>query len=106
MSGPPARHGRADPARSGRGCSSQCSSGTAGPRERFDVPLAELTTLGLGGLARRLIEAHTDQEAIEAVAAADATGEPLLVIGGGSNWSSPTAGSKGPPSGCSPGASK
>ena len=85
MSGPPARHGHAGPARSGRGCSSQCSSGSEGPRERVDVPLAELTTLGLGGLARRLIEAHTDQEAIEAVAAADAAGEPLLVIGGGSN---------------------
>ncbi len=85
MSRAPARHGHADPARSGLGCSNGCSPGASGPSEQVDVPLAELTTLGLGGPARRLIEAHTDQEAITAVAAADATGEPLLVIAGGSN---------------------
>ena len=53
--------------------------------ERVDVPLAELTTLGLGGPARRLIEARSEEEIVDAVAGADAAGEPLLVIAGGSN---------------------
>ncbi|MEU9074955.1 UDP-N-acetylmuramate dehydrogenase [Kitasatospora sp. NPDC048538] len=50
-----------------------------------DAPLAPLTTLRLGGPARRLVTAHTDDEVIAAVRAADAAGEPLLVLGGGSN---------------------
>jgi UDP-N-acetylmuramate dehydrogenase len=53
--------------------------------ERFGVPLAELTTLRLGGPARRLVEAASDDEVLEAVAAADAASEPLLVMAGGSN---------------------
>ena len=47
--------------------------------------LSELTTIGLGGPARRLIDAVSDDQVIDAVAAADAAGEPLLVIAGGSN---------------------
>ncbi|AUG77811.1 UDP-N-acetylenolpyruvoylglucosamine reductase [Kitasatospora sp. MMS16-BH015] len=50
-----------------------------------DAPLAQLTTLRLGGPARRLVTAVTDEEIIATVAEADAAGEPLLVIGGGSN---------------------
>ncbi|MFE0461797.1 UDP-N-acetylmuramate dehydrogenase [Kitasatospora sp. NPDC058965] len=50
-----------------------------------NAPLAPLTTLRLGGPARRLVTAHTDQEVLETVRAADAAGEPLLVLGGGSN---------------------
>ncbi|GAA2744468.1 UDP-N-acetylmuramate dehydrogenase [Kitasatospora cinereorecta] len=50
-----------------------------------DAPLAPLTTLRLGGPARRLVTATTDEEIVETVRAADAAGEPLLVIGGGSN---------------------
>lgn len=50
-----------------------------------DAPLARLTTLRLGGPARRLVTAVTDAEIVAAVAAADEAGEPLLVIGGGSN---------------------
>lgn len=50
-----------------------------------DAPLAPLTTLRLGGPARRLVTAHTDDEVIAAVREADAAGEPLLVLGGGSN---------------------
>ncbi|MFG2818771.1 UDP-N-acetylmuramate dehydrogenase [Kitasatospora sp. NPDC048365] len=50
-----------------------------------DAPLAPLTTLRLGGPARRLVTAVTDAEVVETVRAADAAGEPLLVIGGGSN---------------------
>ena len=53
--------------------------------ERSDVPLAGLTTLRLGGPARRLVVAETDAEVIDAVREADGRGEPLLVLGGGSN---------------------
>jgi len=49
------------------------------------VELRELTTLGLGGPAGALVEARTDDEVVAAVRAADAAGEPLLVLGGGSN---------------------
>lgn len=47
--------------------------------------LAARTTLRLGGPAARLIEAETDEDVIAAVSAADANGEPVLVLGGGSN---------------------
>jgi UDP-N-acetylmuramate dehydrogenase len=47
--------------------------------------LAPLTTLRLGGPAKRLVEAHDEAALIEAVRAADAAGEPLLVLAGGSN---------------------
>ena len=50
-----------------------------------DAPLAPLTTFRLGGPARRLVTATTDAEVVEAVRAADRAGEPLLVLGGGSN---------------------
>jgi len=49
------------------------------------VPLAGHTTLGLGGPARRFAEAPDDTELIARVRAADGRGEPLLVLGGGSN---------------------
>ncbi|HLZ38821.1 MAG TPA: UDP-N-acetylmuramate dehydrogenase [Mycobacteriales bacterium] len=51
-------------------------------REATGVPLAPLTTLRLGGPARRLVEADTEAEIIECVRTV--TG-PLLVLGGGSN---------------------
>jgi UDP-N-acetylmuramate dehydrogenase len=57
----------------------------AHPQERFDAPLAELTTLRLGGRARRLVEARADDQIVETVAAADAAGEPVPVVAGGSN---------------------
>jgi UDP-N-acetylmuramate dehydrogenase len=47
--------------------------------------LAPLTTLRLGGPARQLVEAHTEDEAIAATQAADVAGEPLLILAGGSN---------------------
>ena len=47
--------------------------------------LAEHTTLRLGGPARRLVEARTESELVEAVSRADASGEPLLLVAGGSN---------------------
>jgi UDP-N-acetylmuramate dehydrogenase len=53
--------------------------------EQTGVPLAGLTTLRLGGPAARLVVAETDDEVVETVRAVDARGEPLLVLGGGSN---------------------
>jgi UDP-N-acetylmuramate dehydrogenase len=50
-----------------------------------EVPLAPFTTLRLGGPAARLVTAVTDEELIEAVRAADARKEPVLLVGGGSN---------------------
>jgi UDP-N-acetylmuramate dehydrogenase len=52
---------------------------------RWLVPLAELTTLRLGGPALRLVRAETTDDVVEALRAADADGEPVLVLGGGSN---------------------
>ena len=49
------------------------------------APLAPLTTLRLGGPARRLITATTEAELVDAVRTADGAGEPLLVLAGGSN---------------------
>ncbi|HEV3291932.1 MAG TPA: UDP-N-acetylmuramate dehydrogenase [Streptosporangiaceae bacterium] len=47
--------------------------------------LADYTTLRLGGPARALVTAATDDDLIGQVRAADTAGEPLLVLGGGSN---------------------
>ncbi|MEP9362330.1 UDP-N-acetylmuramate dehydrogenase [Nocardioides sp. CN2-186] len=47
--------------------------------------LADHTTLRLGGPADRWVRATTEAELIDAVTATDAAGEPLLVLGGGSN---------------------
>ena len=52
---------------------------------REQVKLGGFTTLGLGGPARRFVVAGTDEEIIAAVRDADRRGEPLLVLGGGSN---------------------
>ncbi|QMU72768.1 UDP-N-acetylmuramate dehydrogenase [Streptacidiphilus sp. P02-A3a] len=54
-------------------------------QELQDAQLAPLTTFRLGGPARRLVTATTDDEIVDTVRAADAAGEPLLIIGGGSN---------------------
>ncbi|GAB4009653.1 UDP-N-acetylmuramate dehydrogenase [Nocardioides ultimimeridianus] len=47
--------------------------------------LADHTTLRLGGAARRWVRATTEQELVAAVDEADRAGEPVLVLGGGSN---------------------
>lgn len=47
--------------------------------------LASLTTLRLGGPAGRFVEASTEDELVAAVRDADAAGESVLVLGGGSN---------------------
>jgi UDP-N-acetylmuramate dehydrogenase len=49
------------------------------------VRLADHTTLRLGGPARRFVRAGTEADLIDAVRAADRAGEPLLILGGGSN---------------------
>jgi UDP-N-acetylmuramate dehydrogenase len=49
------------------------------------VPLAEMTTLRLGGPARALVTVTSADETVEAVRAADAAGERVLVLAGGSN---------------------
>jgi UDP-N-acetylmuramate dehydrogenase len=53
--------------------------------ERTGVRLADLTTLRLGGPARALVEAATDDDLLAVVRDLDRAGEPLLVVGGGSN---------------------
>ncbi|WP_030921759.1 UDP-N-acetylmuramate dehydrogenase [Streptosporangium amethystogenes] len=49
------------------------------------VRLAPYTTLGLGGEARAFVAAGSAEEIVELVAEADRVGEPVLVLGGGSN---------------------
>ena len=52
---------------------------------RSGVSLAELTTIGVGGPAGHLLEVDTADSLIAAVRAADSRGEPVLLLGGGSN---------------------
>ncbi len=47
--------------------------------------LADFTTLRVGGPAQRLVVARTESELIQTVRDLDAAGEPLLILGGGSN---------------------
>jgi UDP-N-acetylmuramate dehydrogenase len=47
--------------------------------------LADYTTLGVGGPARSFVSADTEPGLIRAVRSADRAGEPVLLIGGGSN---------------------
>lgn len=47
--------------------------------------LADLTTLRVGGPATKLLVASTEAELVAAVADADAAGEPVLLVSGGSN---------------------
>jgi UDP-N-acetylmuramate dehydrogenase len=49
------------------------------------VNLAGYTTLRLGGPARSFVEATTEAELVTTIRAADDAGQPVLVLGGGSN---------------------
>ncbi len=55
------------------------------PVLRQKVRLADLTTLRLGGEASRMVDAETAAELVETVRNCDERGEPVLVLGGGSN---------------------
>ena len=63
------------------------TTGHPSPRDapRAEVDLAPFTTLRLGGPARRFVEAASTDAVVRAVRAADAAGEPLLLLAGGSN---------------------
>lgn len=63
--------------------------------EQTVVPLAQLTTLGLGGPARRLVSGDSPVEMVRTVAACDSVGERLLVLAGGSNVVIPDRGFDG-----------
>jgi UDP-N-acetylmuramate dehydrogenase len=52
---------------------------------REHIPLAPLTTMGVGGPARYFVEAKTAEEVQEAVRYARQKDAPLFVLGGGSN---------------------
>jgi len=54
-------------------------------REQHGVPLADMTTLRLGGPADRVVDAETDHDVAEIAADASASRSPLFVLGGGSN---------------------
>jgi UDP-N-acetylmuramate dehydrogenase len=62
---------------------------------REQVMLAGYTTLGLGGPAVRFVDAGSDGQVIAEVRDADAAGDPLLVLGGGSNLVVPDEGFPG-----------
>ena len=47
--------------------------------------LANHTSLRIGGPAKKFVRATTEEELVNAVKDADAAGEPVLIIGGGSN---------------------
>ncbi|PWD43487.1 UDP-N-acetylenolpyruvoylglucosamine reductase [Gordonia paraffinivorans] len=55
---------------------------TQAPRS---APLAELTTLRLGGPAREIVRCADTRAIVDAISELDARSEPVLVIGGGSN---------------------
>ncbi len=59
------------------------ASGPTAPRE--PPALADMTTLRVGGPARSVVDAATQADLVATVTAADAAGEPLLLVGGGSN---------------------
>lgn len=53
--------------------------------EQAAVPLADLTTMRVGGLADRVVTVTTTDELVDAVREVDDADEPLLVVSGGSN---------------------
>lgn len=49
------------------------------------VPLAPRCTFGVGGAAARFVEATSEADVVDAAREVEARGEPLFVLGGGSN---------------------
>ena len=66
-----------------------------GDRVRRDAPLAPLTTFKVGGAADWLIDARSEQEVIDALAIAREAGQPVTILGGGSNVLVSDAGVRG-----------
>lgn len=64
-------------------------------RIQHDVPLAPLTTLGLGGPAKYLVRAQSEQQVVDALQWAADQELPVAVLGGGSNLIVPDAGYRG-----------
>ncbi|MBU3748965.1 MAG: FAD-binding protein, partial [Mycobacterium sp.] len=56
-----------------------------GAQVSWNVDLAALTTLRVGPVARRVITCASTDEIVATLGALDAVGEPVLVLGGGSN---------------------
>ena len=54
-------------------------------KQATDVVLADHTTLRVGGPAPRMITVETETELVQTIRDLDATSQPLLVLGGGSN---------------------
>jgi len=50
-----------------------------------NVPLAPLTTLGIGGPARYFFRASTERSVVEAIGFARSRSLPMMILGGGSN---------------------
>jgi UDP-N-acetylmuramate dehydrogenase len=67
----------------------------SGSEASTNVPLAHLTTLGVGGAARFYIEAHTEKDIEDAITFARHHRLPLLTLGKGSNILVPDAGIEG-----------
>ncbi|MEI6620278.1 MAG: UDP-N-acetylmuramate dehydrogenase [Actinomycetes bacterium] len=76
MTGPPSA---ADPV------SALISAGIAPTDIRRAVPLAPLTTLGVGGPASTLVRVSAESELVAAVSVCDSAHQPLFLLGGGSN---------------------
>ena len=55
------------------------------PDARPGTRLADYTTLRVGGPARRLVAVDNESDLVQCVRDLDARGEPLLILGGGSN---------------------
>ena len=66
-----------------------------GDRVRRDAPLAPLTTFKVGGTADWLIDARSEEDIREALAIAGEAGQPVTVLGGGSNVLVSDAGVRG-----------
>lgn len=60
-----------------------------------DVPVAQLTTIKVGGVARYFTRAETESDVVEALRFADDRKLPTYVLGGGSNVVVPDAGIHG-----------
>jgi UDP-N-acetylmuramate dehydrogenase len=71
--------------------------GTAVPGDRItrDAPLAPLTTFKVGGTADWLIDARSEDELRAALAIAAGAGQPVTILGGGSNVLVSDAGVRG-----------